>query len=101
MSASLPGLETYVLTPRQNRALTFIRAHGPCTSADVGEHLRNGTRGEQWDTPNGRAVAQALLDRGLVRRVRIDGRVLWCDIAWAPEPEPSSQMGAEDEWDLW
>lgn len=96
----LPGMEALVLTERQALALEIIRQRGPLSSAALGEALREarGRRdhGGDWDTQNGRQVAEALRSRGFCRRVKVEGRMLWADLSWQA-PEPPSGMLAPDE----
>lgn len=79
---SLPGLAPDpcdALTERQLLALRLIAIHAPLSSDELGERVREARGGRQsgaeWDRSNGRALGEALKQRGLVRYLRGRGWV--------------------------
>jgi len=63
MPDTLPGLERGVtLTVRQALALAVIQQHAPIGCEELGRRVREarGTRGDEYDRSNGRALATAL-----------------------------------------
>lgn len=79
----LDAAQTASLTERQAQALAIIRSRAPLRSEDLGAALRElrGLResGAEFDAGNGRAVAEALHAKGLVRYVRRSG---WVPAEW-------------------
>lgn len=99
---ALDGLTPEVaLTDRQAFALTIIRQHAPIRSEVIGAYLceRTGRHSHldvcEYDTGNGRDVAESLHRKSLVRYVRREG---WVLAGHAKAGKPSSQLTEIPEW---
>lgn len=105
-SQPLPGLEPVPDVsrwPRLSFGYTLIRERGPIASDEIGAEWC-AARGKhsadvrcEWDSQAGKQIGQALRKRGLVLFKRGEG---WYVPGVRRASEPSSQMGPDDEWDL-